>query len=62
MAKKQKRRLTLRAFEREYAERSGESVEWLWEHGRVAAPCDCRNPGCEGFQMLHYREENDHGR
>jgi hypothetical protein len=38
-------------FERDYAERSGVTVEWLREH-RVVRPCDCREEGCDGWQSV----------
>lgn len=39
-------------FERVYAARSGVTVEWLREQGRVVATCDCDYEFCEGFQSL----------
>lgn len=45
------------AFERAYAERSGITVEALHRSGRFGAPCACREPGCDGFQMLHLLDE-----
>lgn len=44
--------MTSAEFARAYAERSGVSVEWLREAGRVVRPCDCREEGCEGWQMV----------
>lgn len=40
-------------FAKEYAERSGVTVEWLKEHGREARECDCEEEGCEGWQMAY---------
>lgn len=37
-------------FERQYAERSGMTVERLRELGRIVAPCDCAAENCEGWQ------------
>jgi len=43
--------MTAEEFERAYAERSGITVERLRELGRIVAPCDCGEEGCEGWQM-----------
>lgn len=45
--------MTLEEFKNGYAERSGVTVAWLCEHGRLAAPCDCKEDGCIGWQMKH---------
>lgn len=37
-------------FERGYAERSGVTIEWLREQGRIVTTCDCGDDGCEGWQ------------
>lgn len=39
------------AFAEAYAARSGVTVEWLWEQGRIPLKCDCGDEGCEGWQM-----------
>jgi hypothetical protein len=44
-------------FERDYAERSNTTVEWLRRHGREAAPCDCDSDRCQGWQMIYTRAE-----
>ena len=44
--------VTAEEFERAYAERSGVTVEWLREHGRVVRPCYCGDALCEGWQSL----------
>lgn len=44
-------------FERAYAGRSGVTVDFLHQHGRFGAPCDCDEPDCEGFQMMHLRDK-----
>lgn len=45
-------------FEREYAERTGVSVEQLHKWGRYAVPCEgCDYPACEGWQMVN-REDH----
>lgn len=40
-------------FAHEYAARSGVSVEWLKDAGRIVQPCDCADDICEGWQMGH---------
>jgi hypothetical protein len=42
--------MTAEEFERQYAERSGITVERLRELGRIVAPCDCGEDICEGWQ------------
>lgn len=42
--------MTAEEFERQYAERSGITVERLRELGRIVAPCDCGDELCEGWQ------------
>ena len=42
--------LTAEEFERQYAERTGVTVEQLREMGRIVAPCYCDYEGCEGWQ------------
>ena len=49
--------MTKDEFERQYAERSGATVEWLHDEGLSAIPCDCGEAGCEGWQMIHADEE-----
>ena len=44
-------KVTLSAFEQQYAERSGVTVEWLHAHDQFGAPCDCEDPSCSGWQM-----------
>jgi hypothetical protein len=51
---------TAEAFERDYAARSGVTVQWLRDHGRIVAPCDCGDPICDGWQSVNgddYRED-----
>jgi len=50
---KRKSKLTKDEFEQRYAERSGITVAELYALGRYALPCDCGEPGCEGWQMAH---------
>ena len=38
-------------FEEEYARRSGVTIEWLREIGKISLPCDCGEEGCQGWQM-----------
>jgi hypothetical protein len=47
----------VRAFEQEYATRSGVTVEWLHSWGRFGAPCDCGWDRCRGFQMTYAWED-----
>jgi hypothetical protein len=42
--------ITAEEFERQYAERSGITVEQLRELGRIVAPCHCGDKECEGWQ------------
>ena len=42
--------MTAEEFERQYAERSGITVEQLRKMGRIVAPCDCDYELCEGWQ------------
>jgi len=49
--------LTKGAFERAYAQRSHVTVEFLHQHRRVGKPCDCREDGCDGWQMAHEESE-----
>ena len=42
--------MTAEEFERQYAERSGTTVEQLRKMGRIVAPCDCGEEMCEGWQ------------
>ena len=42
-----------KAFERQYAKNSGVSVEWLHEHYQEIIPCNCKEEGCKGWQMIN---------
>lgn len=42
--------MTAEEFERQYAERSGLTVQQLRKYGRIVVPCDCGDPTCEGWQ------------
>jgi hypothetical protein len=44
--------ITREQFEREYAERSGLTVERLRELGRVVLPCECDYEGCQGWRSV----------
>lgn len=48
-------------FEREYAERSGITVERLRALGRIVRPCHCGDALCEGWQSVNGEaaEEDD---
>lgn len=48
--------MTLEEFEQQYAERSGMTVEQLYTHGLLPVPCDCEEPGCNGWRMTHMVE------
>jgi hypothetical protein len=45
-------RPTAEEFERQYARRSGITVERLRELGRTVRPCHCDDTGCEGWQSI----------
>lgn len=45
--------MTKDEFEKNYAEASGVTVEWLHRQGRCAVPCDCGSDMCEGWAMEH---------
>lgn len=47
-------------FERAYADRSGVTVEWLRQHGRVVVPCRCGAPGCEGWASVSQENAADY--
>lgn len=44
--------MTKENFVKEYAERSGLSVEILHALGQIAVKCDCEYEGCEGWTMV----------
>lgn len=44
--------ITADEFERAYAARSGVTVDWLREHGRVVVRCHCDEPECEGWASM----------
>ena len=44
---------TVGEFEEYYAANSGTTVEWLRSQGRWGEPCDCGEPDCRGWQMVH---------
>lgn len=46
-------RMTIEEFEAGYAARLGVTVEELRAMGRFAAPCDCGDESCQGFQMAY---------
>lgn len=49
--------MTKDEFEKQYADRSGVTVEFLHEHGRFGKPCDCDEEICQGWQMTHADSE-----
>lgn len=48
---------TIEEFEREYAERSGLTVDELHALGRWAEECDCDDGECDGWRMGHQWED-----
>jgi hypothetical protein len=40
-------------FEKQYAEKSNVTVEWLHENHQGAIPCECGEDGCKGWQMVN---------
>jgi hypothetical protein len=40
-------------FEKQYAARSGITVEELRELGLVVLPCDCGAENCQGWAVVH---------
>ena len=40
-------------FEKQYAESSGVTVEWLHQNGLFALPCECEYDKCKGWRMEH---------
>ena len=50
--------MTKDEFEKGYAKRSGVTVEWLHNHNRFGAPCDCGEDECNGWQMKHISTPN----
>jgi len=49
--------MTREEFEQAYAKRSGVGVEELHSYGRFAEPCECGEPGCDGWVMGHQWED-----
>ena len=45
--------MTKDEFEEGYAKRSGVTIETLHGMGLFAAPCDCGEEECRGWQMAH---------
>ena len=43
--------ITRQEFEVEYAAKSGVSLQWLWDEGKISLPCHCGEEGCQGWQM-----------
>ena len=46
------RELNKEEFEKQYAKRSGRTVQYFHDHNQYAYPCDCGEPGCEGWAMM----------
>lgn len=51
--------MTREQFAEAYAARSGTTVAWLEQHGRVAMPCDCGSLWCDGWQMAYAEDFRD---
>jgi hypothetical protein len=51
--------MTAEEFERQYAERSGLTVERLRALGRVVIPCRCGWNECEGWQSVSKQNAED---
>lgn len=43
--------MTRQEFEAQYAAKSGASVQWLRDEGKISLPCDCGEEECQGWQM-----------
>lgn len=52
--------ITRDQFEREYAERSGLTVEKLRELGRVVVACSCGAPECQGWASVSRKNAKDY--
>lgn len=52
--------VTREEFERNYAERSGLTVEQLRLHGRVVVRCRCGDPLCEGWASVSSDAASDY--
>jgi hypothetical protein len=48
--------VTAEVFEREYAERSGVTVDWLRSMERIVVPCACGDELCQGWAMVNRNE------
>lgn len=51
--------MTADEFERDYAQRSGLTVEQLREFGRCVRPCRCGESQCPGWQNISEELAND---
>ncbi len=54
--------MTKEEFVDGYAIRSGMSVESFYWLGLTAAPCDCGEPGCQGWQVISQPDPLPDGR
>lgn len=52
--------MTANEFESAYAARSGVTVEWLCEHGRVVVRCSCGADECEGWASVSKESAADY--
>ena len=48
--------MTKDEFEKEYAEKSGMTVEELHKKGQYAKECDCEYENCKGWQMVDVKK------
>jgi hypothetical protein len=51
-------KISAEQFAQEYADRSGEPLEWILESLTVR-PCDCDYEECEGWQMASHEHAAD---
>lgn len=51
--------LSKEKFEKDYAERSGMSLEQLHELGGHGEVCDCEEVGCFGWKMIFPNTKQD---
>jgi len=49
--------ITREEFEKRYAEKSGETVDWLHKHGEYAVPCSCGLSDCPSWRMINVFEK-----
>jgi len=50
---KELQEMTRDEFEKQYADKSGVTIEWLHEQGQFASPCYCGEEGCDGWKIIN---------